>query len=72
MIKKILVLVVLMSSLFAYDATVEIVKKMDKLPKIALQDASEAKVDINFRKKFFKILSLSKTDKARLLLIFSK
>jgi len=56
MIKKILVLVVLMSSLFAYDATVEIVKKMDKLPKIALQDASEANVDTNFRKKFFKIL----------------
>lgn len=56
MIKKILVIIALMSSLFAYDSTVEIVKKMDKLPKIVLQDASEANVDINFRKKFFKLL----------------
>lgn len=56
MIKKILMLVAVMSSLFAYDATVEIVKKMDRLPRIALQDASEANVDFNFRQKFFKIL----------------
>jgi TolB protein len=56
MIKKILMLVALTCSLFAYDSTVEIVKKMDKLPKVAIQDASEANVDINFRKKFFKIL----------------
>lgn len=56
MIKKILVLIALMSSLLAYDSTVEIVKKMDKLPKIALQDASEANVDLSFRQKFFKIL----------------
>jgi len=56
MIKKLIVLVGLVCSLFSYDATVEIVKKMDKLPKIALQDASEANIDLSFRKKFFKIL----------------
>ncbi|WP_024953860.1 Tol-Pal system protein TolB [Sulfurospirillum arcachonense] len=54
--KKILMIVLVSCSLFAYDATVEIVKKMDKLPKIALQDASESSVDLSFRKKFFKIL----------------
>ncbi len=56
MIKKILILVALVSSIFAYDATVEIVKKMDRLPKIAVQDASIGSVDQNFRKKFVKIL----------------
>ena len=56
MIKKLLVIFVLVSSLFAYDSTVEIVKKMDRLPKIALQDASAVDVDKDFRKKFFKIL----------------
>ncbi len=57
MIKKVLVLVMLVSSMFAYDATVEIVKKMDRLPKIALQDASLSRIDPSFRKKFFKILA---------------
>jgi TolB protein len=56
MIKKILVMFMLVSSIFAYDATVEIVKKMDRLPKIAVQDASLTGIDENFRKKFFKIL----------------
>lgn len=56
MIKKLLLVFLLMSPLFAYDATVKIVKKMDRLPKIALQDASKANVDEVFRKKFFKIL----------------
>jgi len=56
MIKKILIISMLISSIFAADATVEIVKKMDKLPKIALQDASEIDVDKIFIKKFFKIL----------------
>jgi len=56
MIKKLLVIVALVSSIFAYDATVEIVKKMDKLPKIAVQDASASDIDKVFRKKFFKIL----------------
>ena len=56
MIKKIFICIALVSSLFAYDSTVEIVKKMDTLPKIAIQDASQANVNIKFRKKFFKIL----------------
>lgn len=43
--------------LFGADATVEIVKKIDRLPKIALQDASIESVDVVFRKKFFKILA---------------
>jgi len=56
MIKKIVIICMLISSVFAADATVEIVKKMDKLPKIVLQDASDTNVDLKFRKKFFKIL----------------
>ncbi len=56
MIKKIFVYLVLTCSLLAYDATVEIVKKMDRLPKIAVQDASLSSVDKEFRKKFFKLL----------------
>ncbi len=56
MIKKLLIILMLAGGLFAYDATVEIVKKMDKFPKIALQDATGANVDQDFRKKFFKIL----------------
>jgi TolB protein len=56
MIKKLLVILALVSYVFAYDATVEIVKKMDKLPKIAIQDASSSDIDKVFRKKFFKIL----------------
>jgi len=56
MIKKLLMMIVLVSSIFAYDATVEIVKKMDKLPKIALQDASSIDVNPVFRKKFYKIM----------------
>lgn len=57
MIKKILALFIFTCSLFAYDATVEIVKKMDKLPRIVFQDASLNTTDLNFRKKFHKILA---------------
>ncbi len=56
MIKKIFMILVLSSVIFAADATVEIVKKINSLPKIAVQDASDNSVDINFRKKFFKII----------------
>lgn len=56
MSKKIVLILMLSLSLFAYDATVEIVKKIDSLPKIALQDASDANVSVNLRKKFYKIL----------------
>ncbi len=56
MIKKILLLLFVAYSLFAYDATVEIVKKLDTLPKIAVQDASDSGEDIYLRKKFYKLL----------------
>ena len=42
---------------FAADATVEIVKKIDVLPKIAIQDASPKNVDIEFRKSMFKLIA---------------
>ena len=57
MIKKILVLLLLTIISFAADATVEIVKKIDVLPKIAIQDASPNNVDSEFRKSFFKLLA---------------
>jgi TolB protein len=57
MIKKIIIVLILLTcTLFSADATVEIVKKMDKLPKIALQDASDVTINLAFRKRFFKIL----------------
>ena len=56
MIKKLVTFVVFTCSLFAYDATVEIVKKMDRLPRIVLQDASLANTEFSFRQKFHKIL----------------
>ena len=57
MIKKIIVLLLLTIISFAADATVEIVKKIDVLPKIAIQDASPNNVDSEFRKSFFKLLA---------------
>jgi|GEM_PF-2889804 len=42
---------------FAADATVEIVKKIDVLPKIAIQDASPNSVDLEFRKSMFKLIA---------------
>lgn len=56
MIKKLILFLVFTCSLFAYDATVEIVKKMDRLPRIVFQDASLANTEYSFRQKFHKIL----------------
>lgn len=42
---------------FASDATVEIVKKMEILPKIAVQDASQKTIDLEFRKSLFKLIA---------------
>lgn len=42
---------------FASDATVEIVKKMDVLPKIAVQDASPKNIDYALRKSFFQLIA---------------
>ncbi|MDD2384029.1 MAG: Tol-Pal system protein TolB [Sulfurospirillaceae bacterium] len=57
MLKKLVVLCFVIVFSFASDATVEIVKKIDVLPKIAIQDASEQMVDINFRRTFFKLIA---------------
>ncbi len=56
MIKKLMLLLFVTYSLFASDATVQIVKELDTLPKIAVQDASDSTEDIYLRKKFFKLL----------------
>ena len=56
MIKKLMVFLLFTYSLFAYDATVEIVKKLDTLPKIAVQDATQSDQDPYLRRKFFKLL----------------
>lgn len=56
MIKKLVVFCLFMVISFASDATVEIVKRMDVLPKIAVQDASNSMVDLNFRRTFFKLI----------------
>lgn len=57
MIKKIVVMMCLVIMSFAADSTVEIVKKIDVLPKIAIQDASPMTVDLEFRKTFFKLIA---------------
>lgn len=57
MIKKLITLILVTCSLFAYDSTVEIVKKMDRLPKIIFQDASLTNTELSFRQRFHKILA---------------
>jgi len=57
MIKKIITLFFFVISTYAADATVEIVKKLDVLPKIAIQDASSRNVDLESRKSFFRLLA---------------
>ena len=57
MFKKVVIFLCLTVFAFASDATVEIVKKIDVLPKIAVQDASPKNVDLEFRKTFHKLLS---------------
>lgn len=56
MIKYIAMLLFCVATLFGADATVEIVKKIDVLPKIAVQDASAKNVDGEFRRSFSKLL----------------
>ncbi|AFL67885.1 Tol-Pal system protein TolB [Sulfurospirillum barnesii] len=56
MIKKIICFLLLTLFSYANDATVEIVKKIDVLPKIAIQDASPRTSDALFRQSFFKLL----------------
>ncbi|PHR58126.1 MAG: hypothetical protein COA44_04270 [Arcobacter sp.] len=53
--KKILLTLLMFANLFAADATIEVIKKVDKMPSISVEDAS-----INYQstlsKKFFKVL----------------
>lgn len=54
---KIIVSVLLVIiSLFASDATIDVVKKADSLPSIALEDASVS-YDADFKNRFFKMLA---------------
>jgi len=54
-VKKILLTLFMLTNLFAADATIEVIKKVDKMPSISVEDAS-----INYQntlsKKFFKVL----------------
>ena len=57
MIKKFVVFLCLAMFAYAGDATVEIVKKIDVLPKIAVQDASPKNVDVSSRQSFYKLIA---------------
>ena len=54
--KKIILLFSLALGLFATDATISLVNQGAALPKIVLQDATTAVVDVNFKSKFHKIM----------------
>jgi len=56
MLKKWILLLCVSVMSFAADATVEIVKKIDVLPKIAVQDASASTVSPELRKAFAQLL----------------
>jgi len=56
MLKKLILLLCVSVMSFAADATVEIVKKIDVLPKIAVQDASASTVSPELRKAFAQLL----------------
>lgn len=53
--KKILLTLFMFVNLFAADATIEVVKRVDKLPSISVEDASVNYQD-RLSKKFFKVL----------------
>ena len=54
--KKIFLFLCVALGLYAADATISVVNQGVALPKIALQDATTAVSDINFKEKFFKIM----------------
>ncbi|MDK9694625.1 MAG: Tol-Pal system protein TolB [Sulfurimonas sp.] len=54
--KFIISVLLVVISLFASDATIDVVKKADSLPSIALEDASVS-FDSNFKNKFFKAMA---------------
>jgi TolB protein len=57
MLKKVVIWLLMALFAFAGDATVEIVKKIDVLPKTAVQDASPKNIDYELRKSFFKLIA---------------
>ena len=54
--KRFFLLFFLIANLFAADATVEIIKRMEKLPTIGLLDSTSHSVDNDFKSRFFKML----------------
>jgi TolB protein len=54
--KKLFIFLISVTTLFAADATVEIIKRMDKSPVIQLQDASDSIVSSKIRNNLFKLL----------------
>ncbi|MDR0407842.1 MAG: Tol-Pal system protein TolB [Campylobacteraceae bacterium] len=54
--KKLFIFLISTVTLFAADATVEIIKRMDKPPVIQIQDASDSAVSNKFRNNLFKLL----------------
>ncbi|MBN2963687.1 Tol-Pal system protein TolB [Sulfurospirillum sp. T05] len=54
--KKFIMLLVCVVGLFASDATVEIVKRLERLPVVALQDATADDVDAGLKRRFFQML----------------
>ena len=54
--RKIFLILLFMTGLFANDATMEIVKRLEKLPVIALQDGTNDGFDANLKRRFFQML----------------
>ncbi|MDR3178295.1 MAG: Tol-Pal system protein TolB [Campylobacteraceae bacterium] len=54
--KKIIIFLISAAALFATDATIEIVKRMDRLPVVQIQDASDSSVSAKLRNNLFKML----------------
>ncbi|MCD8545309.1 Tol-Pal system protein TolB [Sulfurospirillum cavolei] len=57
MLKKMIVWLCTALFVFAADATVEVVKKIDVLPKVAVQDASAKTIDSELRRSFYKLIA---------------
>ncbi len=57
MLKKMIVWLCTTLFVFAADATVEVVKKIDVLPKVAVQDASAKTIDSELRRSFYKLIA---------------
>ena len=57
MLKKMIVWLSTALFVFAADATVEVVKKIDVLPKVAVQDASAKTIDSELRRSFYKLIA---------------